>query len=615
MLLYKSFTLRIKFRHFLFGLLYVFSSFSLYSQDPKIADSLKKVYNNQKLDYLEKLEILQEISSNSIESSDKRKYSDELIEAAKKKACTAHIFNGLLQNGPSYLDPGDYSKALENYFMAMDYSTSKTSEGILKVTIGDVYSYTDNHSRAVKYYNEAINFFRESKNTRYLAIALLNAGDEYMSAGKIDQAYAYFEESEKIFRDQGELLPQGMAKGNLGMLDAQRGKTDSAEVKLQEAIQILEKFDQFSSICTFLNTMADINIDKDEDSIALDYATMSLDLAETYRFKDQISEANLRLARIYEKQNNIPESYFHYKDYINYRDSVNNVSTAQQIAGLRADYEVSQKQAEIDLLSEQRKNQQTLVISIAVVLFLIALLAIGLYRRNRFIKKTSNIIENERNRAEGLLLNILPKRTAEELKQNGRVKAKKFASVTVLFADFKRFTLVAEKLPPERLIKTIDYYFSQFDKITDKYGIEKIKTIGDSYMAVSGLPHPSHDHANRMLMAAFEMIEFVKETKEKSLFDDADFEVRIGLNSGPVVAGVVGIKKFAYDIWGDTVNIAARMESHSEIGRINISENTYDLIKDQFHCEYRGEIEVKNQRVLKMYYVNSVKEDINQKAV
>ncbi|MBT8294997.1 MAG: adenylate/guanylate cyclase domain-containing protein, partial [Gramella sp.] len=396
---------------------------------------------------------------------------------------------------------------------------------------------------------------------------------------------------------------------------ARLGRNTDAEANLEEAIQALEKEEDFSPICEFLNGMSDIYADRGLDSTAIEFALISRDLAKSYGFKNEIREANLRLSGIYEKMGNIPESYNYYKEYITYRDSVLNVSTAQDMAGIRADYEVSQKQAEVDLLNEKQKNQQLVVISIAVASFLVCLIAFGLFRRNRFIKRTSSIIESERNRSDNLLLNILPEETAKELKKNGRVEAKKFASVTVLFADFKRFTLVAEKLPPERLIKTIDYYFSQFDRIMEKYDIEKIKTIGDSYMAASGLPFPSHDHANKMLKAAFEMTEFVKETKEKSLFDDADFEVRIGLNSGPVVAGVVGIKKFAYDIWGDTVNIASRMESHSDIGRINISENTYELVKDEFDCEYRGKVEVKNQRILKMYYVNNIKENISKKAV
>ena len=392
-------------------------------------------------------------------------------------------------------------------------------------------------------------------------------------------------------------------KGTLGLAYAKTGRNDKAEENIQMAIQALEKQGDYSPICEFLNGMSDIYSEKDQDSMAIEFASLSRDLALTYGFKNESKEASLKLSQLYAKTESFPEAYSFYKEYIVYRDSILNVSTAQEMAGIRADYEIAQKQAEVDLLNEQRKNQQLVVLSIAVASFLICLLAFGLYRRNRFIKRTSAIIEKEKNRSELLLLNILPEETARELKKNGKVKAKKFDSVTVLFADFKRFTLIAEKLSPERLIKTIDYYFSQFDKIMEKYEIEKIKTIGDSYMAASGLPFPSQDHAVRILNAAFEMTRFVKETKENSLFDDADFDVRIGLNSGPVVAGVVGTKKFAYDIWGDTVNIASRLESSGEPGKINISKQMMKKIMGKYQFERRGMKEYKGIGKLETYLV------------
>ncbi len=156
------------------------------------------------------------------------------------------------------------------------------------------------------------------------------------------------------------------------------------------------------------------------------------------------------------------------------------------------------------------------------------------------------------------------------------------------------------------LVKSISFYFSEFDNIIEKYGLEKIKTIGDAYMCAGGLPFPDKDHAKKITLAAKEMIDFVTSAKNDISKDYANFEIRIGINSGPVVAGVVGSKKFAYDIWGDTVNVASRMESMSEVGRINVSEQTHNLIKSDFDCEYRGEFEIKNHGKLKLYFVNSV---------
>jgi class 3 adenylate cyclase len=224
------------------------------------------------------------------------------------------------------------------------------------------------------------------------------------------------------------------------------------------------------------------------------------------------------------------------------------------------------------------------------------------------VKKSNKIIEAEKDRSENLLLNILPKETAEELKEKGRVEAKQFESVTVLFTDFKGFTRSSQNLSPSKLVKSVDYYFSKFDKIIEKYGLEKIKTIGDAYMCAGGLPFPTPGHPKKMILAATEIAAFVEEVKRSGDDSIVHFDIRIGINTGPVVAGVVGTKKFAYDIWGDTVNVAARMESNSEPGRVNISEYTYELVRDEFKCEYRGEIDVKNKGMMKMYFVEDTRE-------
>jgi adenylate cyclase len=277
------------------------------------------------------------------------------------------------------------------------------------------------------------------------------------------------------------------------------------------------------------------------------------------------------------------------------------------MADLRTDFEVSKKQAEVDLMYQEKRSQKIIAIASIVSLVLVFLMAIGLFRRYRFIKKTNIIIEAERKRSDNLLLNILPEETALELKESGKVVAKRFESVTVLFTDFEGFTQYAENLSPEKLVESIDFYFSKFDEIIEKYDLEKIKTLGDSYMCAGGLPFPSEDHAHKMILAATEILEFVEYSNRENPLNHTRFNIRVGINTGPVVAGVVGTKKFAYDIWGDTVNIASRMESNSIPGKINISENTFAIVMDAFDCEYRGEVEVKNRGMMKMYFVNNKK--------
>lgn len=256
--------------------------------------------------------------------------------------------------------------------------------------------------------------------------------------------------------------------------------------------------------------------------------------------------------------------------------------------------EIENEWAQKELISNQKiHNQRLLGIIILVVLFGLTSFVFAQIRYNRILRK-------EKQRSDDLLLNILPQEVAEELKQTGSSEARQYDNVTVLFTDFVGFTLLSEKLSPKELVQEIHECYTAFDGIIQRYGLEKIKTIGDAYLAVCGLPIANAKHAENVVQAAIEIAKFIAERK----LEKESFSIRIGVHSGSVVAGIVGVKKYAYDIWGDTVNTAARMEQNSESGKINISGSTFELIKDKFPCEYRGKIEAKNKGKIDMYFVN-----------
>ena len=220
--------------------------------------------------------------------------------------------------------------------------------------------------------------------------------------------------------------------------------------------------------------------------------------------------------------------------------------------------------------------------------------------RTSEVREQHEALKGEKKKSDDLLLNILPEEIAEELKENGFSKARLYDEVSVLFTDFVNFTGISEQLSPSALVAELDFCFREFDTIITRHNLEKIKTIGDAYLAVSGLPAINPKHAQDTLNAALEIRDFMLQRKTTQ---HNTFDIRLGVHSGPVVAGIVGVKKFAYDIWGDTVNTAARMEQHSEAGKINISGATYELVKDDFSCTYRGELEARNKGKMSMYFV------------
>ena len=223
-----------------------------------------------------------------------------------------------------------------------------------------------------------------------------------------------------------------------------------------------------------------------------------------------------------------------------------------------------------------------------------------------------DLIEQEKYKAEQLLLNILPQETAEELIKTGKASPRHYRMVTVLFCDFKGFTRISEMLRPKDLVEELDYCFNAFDDIMDKYNLEKIKTSGDSYMAAGGVPIRNKTNPIDMILAAIEIQRFMLEHRAQRKKEGRPaWELRLGIHTGEVIAGVVGKKKFAYDIWGDTVNTAARMESSSEPGKINISGSTYQYVVDYFDCEYRGKVPAKNKGEVDMYYVTGIKKALS----
>ena len=295
-------------------------------------------------------------------------------------------------------------------------------------------------------------------------------------------------------------------------------------------------------------------------------------------------------------------------DALRYNSTLDSMKLAQSQLQLRQQAaELSARESELALRNSQRK-------------FFVALAALGLllagglfyrYRvtreHNLLLAQKNEIIEEERRRSENLLLNILPFTVAEELKRQGFAAARRYEEATVLFADFVGFSRLSKQMLPEELVSTLDHAFKNFDRIVGQYKLEKIKTIGDAYMCAGGVPSDDGDHPGNMVRAALDIQQFLNDwNRERVAGGQPAFEARIGIHTGPVVAGVVGNRKFAYDIWGETVNVAARMESNGEPGRVNISSSTYNYVKDVFRCSSRGRIAAKNVGEIEMYFVERI---------
>lgn len=594
-----------------------FACFSLFgfAQDQQQSDSLKRVLKGGDFDKAEELRLIGEIAINESDFDEQLNYSLQLIVLAKELDSTMLESTGYLQKGYAYQGKGDLTKALESYFdasrIAKDNKVKDEKfirrEAEIDLAIADTYSIMEDYDSSFKYYRESVKILEKINSKESLAAALYNFGDEFLKIREVDSALYYNQRANNIYKEleEGEI---GLifTKGNFGLIYAAKGDNGKAEQNLNEAIKVLSEYGAYSAVCEYLSAMSDIYRDIGNTNKALDYEKQSLDLAVKHGLKNEIGFSYLKLSDLYEYRGSLKEAFSHYKAGIKYRDSVNNVSKFNKQTSMAVDNAVYESEKEAEQLEEDKRRQLIIIIVAAIGLLIIGFLAFKFLKQSKVLQKQKGVIEFEKHRSEELLNNILPEETALELKENGVVKAKKFEAVSVLFTDFKGFTAQSELLSPEDLVKSIDYYFSKFDEIIEKYKLEKIKTIGDAYMCAGGLPFPIEHQAAKVAQAGLEITDFVRKTKRDLDHKLAKFDIRVGIHTGPVVAGVVGTTKFQYDIWGDAVNVAARMESSSDIGKVNVSQATYDLLKeyDIFKLTPRGALEAKGKGKIDMYFVD-----------
>ena len=530
-----------------------------------------------------------------------------------------------LNNIGIYFDEkGNYGKAVEIYTAGLKISEEVGQwVGVASFlnNIGAIYRIQMDYDSALSYFKRSLAIEDSLGRKEGISTVLHNIGEIYQAMEQYETAIVYYNQSIAIDQAIGDSVAITHVYNNLGTVYTAMEDYDTAYSFHQMALDLSLASGYQHGICLAYVGMGNIHQQRGAYRQAIRYHQQALALAMEAEVALPRQQAAHALYEIFQKTGRFKEALAMHELFVEIRDSLDSEKNQREVLRHRYMYEYD-KQAAADsirqrdedmiqaalLKAEQMKAEKSRQRNWFLFggLFLALLFLAYVFNRYRVTSQQKEVIEQEKKRSEELLLNILPVEIARELRDKGVAEARQMDHVTVMFTDFKGFTTIAEQLSPKDLVKEINVCFSAFDQIVKRHGVEKIKTIGDAYMAAGGLPVSNGTHPVDVVKAAIGIVEFMEQhNAEKKANGEPYFEIRVGIHSGPVVAGIVGLNKFQYDIWGDTVNTASRMESSSEIGKINISGATRELVKSrkEFSFESRGKIEVKGKGELEMFFV------------
>ncbi|MEM7181380.1 MAG: adenylate/guanylate cyclase domain-containing protein [Spirochaetota bacterium] len=479
---------------------------------------------------------------------------------------------------------GNYSDALPVAYKSLQLFQAQKDlkwTAWLYHSIAEIYLKTGDFTNSIQNFSDSLNIFQEIRYGFGIGVVSFFLAQAYYEKMEDKQSFRLY--SRSIYRNRKYNNYKGVVDALLGIGKIfERQKNNQATLRYyQKAEKMLDKVHHQDTHANVMVSLAKVWLDKEEITKAKFFLNRALQIAEDLAIKQTLKLIHYTYTLYYEKLKDFSRALQHHKLYYQYNEELFNEENTRKIENLKIQFQVEKAE---ELVQVERQKAKEIAL--------------------------------EKQKSDQLLLNILPQSVANELKTKGKVEPVYHESVSILFTDFKGFTKSVSEMSAEDLIQRLDQVFQKFDEICDRNALEKIKTIGDAYMCVGGMPEPSNHHIIHICLAALQMKQIVREMQEQAeKANDIYWDIRIGIHVGAVMAGVIGQKKFSYDLWGDSVNIASRMESKSEAAKINVSRKVYENVNKYFQFQTRGSISVKGKGELDMFFLERLRPEYSSDSV